>query len=117
MPFFIISGKENIGLDPLLAYLFQQLKELPVIPVEPTYVAYYSLLESSFLVEKVGDNTYRLTCEKIERIVTGTDLSYPGSIRYIHRMFKRMNVDKILASHGVIAGDVVLIGEKRFQWV
>ena len=117
MPFFTISGKENIGLDPLLTYLFQQLKELPVIPVEPTYVAYYSLPESSFLVEKVGDNTYRLTCEKIERIVTGTDLSYPGSIRYIHRMFKRMNVDKILASHGVIAGDVVLIGEKRFQWV
>jgi GTP-binding protein len=117
MPYFIISGKEKIGLTPLLEYLYQQLQKLPMIPVEPSYIEYYSLPETAFSVDKIDTNTYRLTCEKIERIVEATDLSYPGSIRYIHRMFKRMHVDKILASHGVMAGDIVLIGEKRFQWV
>lgn len=117
LPYFIISGKEKIGLEPLQQYLVEQLEKLPVIPVEPTYEQFYTLPESELKVVKVGPHTYALHCEKIERIVEGTDLSYPGSIRYIHRMLKRMHIDKLLETNGVQEDDIVVIGEKRFKWV
>lgn len=117
LPYFIISGKEKLGLEPLQKYLVEQLEKLPTIPVEPTYEHFYSLPESELRVIKVNQNTYELHCEKIERIVEGTDLSYPGSIRYVHRMLKRMHIDKLLETNGVLQDDIVIIGEKRFKWV
>ena len=55
--------------------------------------------------------------QQIERIVEATDLSYPGSIKYLLKLFKKYNIDEILKLNGVKEGDLVEIGGKRFEWV
>jgi len=117
LPYFFISGLEKEGLDPLFLYIYNELQTIPHIPPEVKTESIYTLGENEVTIEKVCDHHFIVHCERLERIVTGTDLSYPGSIRYIYRLFRKYNLDKIMELYEVNLGDTVEMGGKRFEWV
>lgn len=117
LPYFFISGLKKEGLDPLFHYIYNELQTIPRIPPEVKTEAIYTLGEEEITIEKVSDHHFIVHCERLERIVTGTDLSYPGSIRYMYRLFRKYNLDKILELYEVNIGDTIQMGGKRFEWV
>jgi GTP-binding protein len=117
LPFFFISGLEEQGFDPLFQFLFKELETIPKIPVEIKTEAIYTLGATEITIEKMGEHHFAIHCERLERFVEGTDLSYPGSIRYLYRLFHKYNLDKMLAKNGAVEGDIIEMGTKRFEWI
>jgi GTPase len=114
-PFFFISGKTKQHVPQLIQYLYDILQTIPTknIPVESHSV--HTLGDQEVLVRKEGD-IYIVQCPRLERIIAGTDLNYPGSLRYVYRMFRKYHIDNILKFHGIQEDDLVELGGKRFRW-
>ena len=114
---FFISGATKTGLEEVLSYINIELKNIPKIEFKIQKEVIYTLKDRNIVVTKIANNLYRLKFDKIERIVQASDLSYPGSIKYLLKLFTRYNIDEIMKINGIKEGDVVEIGGKRFEWV
>ena len=77
----------------------------------------YTLKSDDIKVEKLSEHYFKLHFEELERIVNATDLSYTDSKKYLLKLFKKYNIDEILKLHNVAEGDIVEIGDKRFEWI
>jgi GTPase len=115
--YFFISGINKEGISEVLDYINNELKNIPKTEFKIEKEVIYSLVDQNIAVSKISDKVYLLKFDKIERIVEATDLSYPGSIKYLLKLFKKYNIDEILKLNGIKEGDVVEIGGKRFEWV
>ncbi len=115
-PFFFISGKEGIALDSLMLFLSEQLEMLPSVPLETRDYALYTLDEQPVKIEKLDEHLYQVHCNELERIISASDLHHPGSLRYINRLFKKYQLEKLLRQHGLQKGDMVEISGKRLHW-
>jgi GTPase len=116
LPYFFISGKESIQVDSLMAYVSECLENIPFLPSETRSFTLYTLEDKAIRVEQLEDNLYRVHCQDLERIIAASDLHHPGSLRYISRLFKKLQLEKVLAKHGVKDGDSVEIAGKRMIW-
>jgi GTPase len=116
LPYFFISGKESINIDSLMTYISEALDDIPSLPSETRSFTLYTLEDKAIRIEQLADKLYRVHCQDLERIVAASDLHHPGSLRYISRLFKKLQLEKILAKHGVKEGDSVEIAGKRMIW-
>jgi GTPase len=116
LPYFFISGKESINIDSLMTYISEALDNIPSLPSETRSFTLYTLEDKAIRIEQLADKLYRVHCQDLERIVAASDLHHPGSLRYISRLFKKLQLEKILAKHGVKEGDSVEIAGKRMIW-
>ncbi|MDD4614537.1 MAG: GTPase ObgE [Caldisericia bacterium] len=114
-PFFFISGKTKQNVDRMILSLYGFLQTIPTknIPIESHSV--HTLGDQEVRVHK-EENIYVVQCPRLERIIAGTDLNYPGSLRYVYRMFRKYHIDNILKFHGIQEDDLVELGGKRFRW-
>ncbi|HOI25245.1 MAG TPA: GTPase ObgE [Caldisericia bacterium] len=116
LPYFFISGKESINIDSLMNYISESLDHIPSLPSETRSFTLYTLEDKAIRIEQLAEKLYRVHCQDLERIVAASDLHHPGSLRYISRMFKKLQLEKILSKHGVNEGDSVEIAGKRMIW-
>lgn len=116
--YFFVSGKTKEGLSLVLDYIAKELENIPIPePFIKSREVLYTLKPDNISVEKISEHIFKLHFSELERIVNATDLSYTDSKKYLYKLFKKYNVDEILKLHNVSQGDIVEIGEKRFEWL
>ncbi len=71
---------------------------------------------SGAVVERLGDNEYRLVGREVERVVALNDVTTPAALSYIDRRLDRLGALKVLQRAGVREGDIVWIGTFSFEY-
>ena len=71
---------------------------------------------SGAVVERLGDNEFRLVGREVERVVALNDVTTPEALSWIDSRLERLGVLKMLARAGAADGDVVWIGEFSFEY-
>lgn len=108
--------KQNI--NTLLKAINEKLKTLP--PPQPIQVEKRELHiqdTSSVVIEKIGDDTYKVSGGYIENLQRGIVFSDPQSQSYFqHRLEKDGIIDKIRAQ-GAVDGDTIIFGDQQFVLV
>ncbi len=126
VPLFI-SGVSGKGIPELLDHLKKLLVEeevkmdesletrllsedmsVPILKPEPT-IHHRKNLDPGFRVE-VDHDTYRVTGEKVERMVAMTQMQHDESVRYLYRRLKKMGVISALEESGIQDNTPVKIG-------
>lgn len=116
--YFFISGKTKEGVREVLDYIAKEIKDITApMPLIKEREVLYTLKSDDIKVEKLSEHYFKLHFEELERIVNATDLSYTDSKKYLLKLFKKYNIDEILKLHNVAEGDIVEIGDKRFEWI
>jgi GTP-binding protein len=114
-PFFI-SAQTGENVQELNQTLYGFLQTIPASQIAVETHSVHTLGDEEVQVSK-EDGIFIVRCPRLERIIAGTDLQYPGSLRYVYRMFRKYHIDNILNFHGIEEDDVVELGGKRFQWL
>lgn len=71
---------------------------------------------SGAVVDRVGENEYRLIGREVERVVALNDVTTPEALSWIDSRLDRLGVLKMLARAGATDGDIVWIGEFSFEY-
>lgn len=122
-----ISAATGAGVQDLLRAVAAKLKEMPKpeweddeaegggteVVAQPRYVAGES---ARFEVTVEGKHRWRVSGERIERLVSMTDMGNPYGLERLQRELDRMKISQALRSQGVEAGDTVFIGPVELEW-
>ncbi|PKL48388.1 MAG: hypothetical protein CVV42_09705 [Candidatus Riflebacteria bacterium HGW-Riflebacteria-2] len=114
---FAVSGATHEGVDDLLKYVCQQLKELR----EPIQIAgnedekLYEYLEA-YHIEMVSEGQWQVTGPEIERLVAMTDFTSDEAIAIFRRKLKKLGFIDDLAELEAGDDDVFSIGEMEFAY-
>jgi GTP-binding protein len=119
-----ISAATGEGVQELLQIVATRLREMPPpawdeppaeneVEAKPRYTSEES---SRFTVTKEAEHRYRVTGDRIERIVAMTDYSNPFGVERLQSELSRMKVSHKLREEGVEKGDTVVIGRVELEW-
>jgi len=119
-PVLVTSAATGQGLDELRDEL---LKRVPVdepteaIEVEP--LAEHRVFrpggDRGFVVERVGDGTFRVTGPRVERLLQRFDVENEEAAAHVAHRLDRMGVIRALEEQGFAAGDEVEIAGETFE--
>lgn len=114
----IISCATNFGIEDLHKYLIANLPKLevaqPQVEIEPDLKA-TAQEDDTFKVSR-SKNIFYIEGNRIERLLSVTDLRSPESIHYFQRVLRAMGVMDELISLGVQPGSEVVIGQVNFTF-
>lgn len=68
------------------------------------------------IVERLGDNEFRLVGREVERVVALNDVTTSEALEWIDSRLERLGVPKMLSKAGVVDGDIIWIGEFSFEY-
>lgn len=112
---FKISAATNQGLDELIEYLANELKNIPkedIVTIDDTYEQ-DEILEQEWNVEKIKDDYYLVTGAPIERLMSKVNVFDIESRQYMQRVLNNMGVMEKLKELGLKDGDVIdILGYK-----
>ncbi|MGC9172310.1 GTPase ObgE [Caldisericum sp.] len=113
---FFISALNEIGLREVLERLYELVKETKIGEEKPQEeVKEFTLNRNKeIIVEKLDDNTFKVSNPELERRAELTDFNRAGSVNELLRYFDKIGLDRILKARGIKEGDRVLIGSKSF---
>lgn len=106
---FKISAATNQGLDELIEYLSNELKNIPkedIVTIDDTYEQ-DEILEQEWNVEKIKDDYYLVTGAPIERLMSKVNVFDIESRQYMQRVLNNMGVMEKLKELGLKDGDVI----------
>lgn len=106
---FKISAATNQGLDELIEYLANELKNIPkedIVTIDDTYEQ-DEILEQEWNVEKIKDDYYLVTGAPIERLMSKVNVFDIESRQYMQRVLNNMGVMEKLKELGLKNGDVI----------
>lgn len=106
---FKISAATNQGLDELIEYLANELKNIPkedIVTIDDTYEQ-DEILEQEWNVEKIKDDYYLVTGAPIERLMSKVNVFDIESRQYMQRVLNNMGVMEKLKELGLKDGDVI----------
>jgi GTP-binding protein len=111
-----ISGKDHIHVEELLEKLHQKVKETPApetrVAEEIRLIA-PQVYESSI---EVTGTVFVVKNERLERIITKTDIETIDGLGFVQRQIERLGIEKKLKHAGIKSGDTVSIAGKRFTY-
>jgi len=116
-PIFAISAVTRQGLDNLLDEIVRQLETMPkkeFVSVPEVFLP-KDYRKDIWTVEKLKKD-FRLRGAKIERIARQTDFSNFEALARLRDVILKIGAGKELAKLGIKEGDVVWIGNKKFEW-
>ena len=108
---FKISAATNQGLDELIEYLANELKNIPkedIVTIDDTYEQ-DEILEQEWNVEKIKEDYYLVTGAPIERLMSKVNVFDIESRQYMQRVLNNMGVMEKLKELGLKDGDVIVI--------
>lgn len=106
---FKISAATNQGLDELIEYLANELKNIPkedIVTIDDTYEQ-DEILEQEWNVEKIKEDYYLVTGVPIERLMSKVNVFDIESRQYMQRVLNNMGVMEKLKELGLKDGDVI----------
>ncbi len=119
LPVLATSAATGEGLEALRDAIFEQVPaeqpgtheaELPA-----THRVYRPGADDAFRVERLGDGAFRVTGERIERLIARHDVDNEEALRYVEERLRALGVIKALAAAGFEPGDDVEIGGIVFE--
>ncbi|NLU51788.1 MAG: GTPase ObgE [Clostridiaceae bacterium] len=117
---FEISAATGQGVNELMRYAYETLKQLPEIvlfdPSERVIDLDSEKNEPPFTVRREND-VYVVEGPWVDRIMGSVNLSDRDSLRYFQRSMKNIGVIEALEKKGINEGDTVRIGEIEFEYV
>jgi GTP-binding protein len=116
IPLYPISAATGEGLENLTRAMFDALKE--ATPEEEIPVLLPTLKandELSWSVEPT-DEGFEILGKRMTRMVQMTDLNNSEALRYLHRRLERIGVIDRLRELGAQEGDLVTVGDVRFNF-
>ncbi len=111
-----ISAATGEGVRPLIGQMAalvyearqQQPQQEGIVIIRPE-------VEGS-IVERVGENEFRVRGRSVERVVALNDVTTPEALNWIDERLKKLGVDRLLSRAGAQEGDVISIGEFSFEY-
>lgn len=115
-----ISAATHQDINQLIQRTFQEIDNLPE-PVEevvedelPTYEIKDD--EPVFALQKLDDETYKVTGKRIERAAAMTYWDYEEAVNRFQKILEVLGITKALKDAGVEAGHTVFIGDYELEW-
>lgn len=114
---FPISGATKEGIDSLLKYLSQELKELktPVMLEANKDEKLYEYIEP-FRIEELEEGYWEVTGPDIERLVAMTDFTNDEAIARFRQKIKKMGFIDELRNLEAADNDTISIGDMEFEY-
>jgi GTP-binding protein len=117
---FDVSAATREGLRPL-TYAMGELvaqSRAAAAPGEPTRIVLRPLAvdDQGFTVEETSEGTYVVRGARPERWVRQTNFDNDEAVGYLADRLARLGVEEKLAKAGAVAGSLVRIGDREFDW-
>lgn len=112
-PICAVTGE---GMDKLLERVWTLLEEYVEEPEETSEeVVYKAEAKPDFTVKREG-NAFVITGPRIENLVAMTNFDDDQSLRRFQRIWRYMELDRLLQEKGIQEGNTVKIGEMEFEY-
>ena len=116
---FKISNYTGEGIDELMKYVSETLKNLPkenLIEIsEKSKTKLYTLEDKNF--EVIKDNgKFVVTGEVVDKIMRKVNITDYESLFYLHRKLDEIGLNKTLKKMNIKDGDIVKIGNYEMEW-
>lgn len=112
-----ICAMTGEGMDKLLERVWMMLEEYVEEPDETTEeVVYKAQNKPDFEVKRDDDGAFVITGARIENLVTMTNFDDDQSLRRFQRIWRYMELDKLLQEHGIQDGNTVRIYSMEFEY-
>ena len=111
-----ICAMTGEGMDKLLERVWTMLEEYVEEPDETTEeVVYKAQNKPDFEVKRDDDGAFVITGARIENLVAMTNFDDDQSLRRFQRIWRYMELDKLLQEHGIQDGNTVRIYSMEFE--
>ena len=112
-----ICSMTGEGMDKLLERVWTMLEEYVEEPDETTEeVVYKAQNKPDFEVKRDDDGAFVITGARIENLVAMTNFDDDQSLRRFQRIWRYMELDKLLQEHGIQDGNTVRIYSMEFEY-
>lgn len=112
-----ICAMTGEGMDKLLERVWTMLEEYVEEPDETTEeVVYKAQNKPDFEVKRDDDGAFVITGARIENLVAMTNFDDDQSLRRFQRIWRYMELDKLLQEHGIQDGNTVRIYSVEFEY-
>ena len=112
-----ICAMTGEGMDKLLERVWTMLEEYVEEPDETTEeVVYKAQNKPDFEVKRDDDGAFVITGARIENLVAMTNFDDDQSLRRFQRIWRYMELDKLLQEHGIPDGNTVRIYSMEFEY-
>lgn len=112
-----ICAMTGEGMDKLLERVWTMLEEYVEEPDETTEeVVYKAQNKPDFEVKRDDDGAFVITGARIENLVAMTNFDDNQSLRRFQRIWRYMELDKLLQEHGIQDGNTVRIYSMEFEY-
>ena len=112
-----ICAMTGEGMDKLLERVWTMLEEYVEEPDETTEeVVYKAQNKPDFEVKRDDDGAFVITVARIENLVAMTNFDDDQSLRRFQRIWRYMELDKLLQEHGIQDGNTVRIYSMEFEY-
>ena len=112
-----ICAMTGEGMDKLLERVWTMLEEYVEEPDETTEeVVYKAQNKPDFEVKRDADGAFVITGARIENLVAMTNFDDDQSLRRFQRIWRYMELDKLLQEHGIQDGNTVRIYSMEFEY-
>ena len=117
---FLISAATGKGVTKLLDRV---IKLLPTLKAEDLYQAAddnvrfaTKVSARGFTIKLTDENVFMVAGAGVEKLIAMTNFAQPDSWDRLHRIFRTIGMDKALRKAGAVAGSLVRIADKEFEW-
>lgn len=112
-----ICAMTGEGMDKLLERVWTMLEEYVEEPDETTEeVVYKAQNKPDFEVKRDDNGAFVITGARIENLVAMTNFDDDQSLRRFQRIWRYMELDKLLQEHGIQDGNTVRIYSMEFEY-
>lgn len=112
-----ICAMTGEGMDKLLERVWTMLEEYVEEPDETTEeVVYKAQNKPDFEVKRDDDGAFVITGARIENLVAMTNFDDDQSLRRFQRIWRYMELDKLLQEHGIQDGNTVRVYSMEFEY-
>ena len=121
IPVYPISASTNKGLDKVVNVLADMLEHLPKENIKKDenlegHILYKFKKEEPFKIQKLSDHKYRISGEKVERILKMTKFQTEESVLRFDNKLRHLGIDEALIKMGCEEGDTIYILDYEFDF-
>ena len=121
VPVYPVSASTNKGLDKVINALADMLSKLPKESINKEeklegHILYKFKKEEPFKIEKIGEHKFRISGEKVERILKMTKFQTEESVLRFENKLRHLGIDEALIKMGCEEGDTIYILDYEFDF-
>lgn len=115
---FEISALTGAGLNELMYKVYEILQDTPLPEPAKEDEGRLTVVtaQPEFELERDPDGAWRVTGEKVEKLVIMTNWQHDDSLRRLQNILTKIGLDAALRAAGARDGDLVRIADKEFDY-